>query len=347
MQDLVKERQLADCKGLAEAWLQFRELFLGAVKGEEVITPQNEARFLAIKSRIAMTHDSFMDALKHDQQIGQNIYLIVTRCITLRHVNRMSQAETKKIEIEWHESYLLLTETLTTLQEEIDKLAQINATAFMLRRMANRVKVNVIAFLKSRFLKIVIALGAILFVIWGIPTFGIYDYDKLRDIKGVNKAYFFWLNVKRATIDKSAPYGVIEDFAGQYLPENAPPPGLAYDTQATAKQKADVEKMFTAFRLEDGRSMRDALAAATDFRAINLYKIGQQSKKAEIFLFYYRHNKEAAEIARQYEKVATASGRDFGYTVFSRNNVLVIIASQDRTMRDNEIAGPVFKQSLR
>ena len=82
MIDPVIERKYSDCKELIALWKTFHEFFKLGVRGQD-ITQDKEAKFLEIKSRIAMLHDSFLESLDHDQNIGQNIINIVTRCITL------------------------------------------------------------------------------------------------------------------------------------------------------------------------------------------------------------------------------------------------------------------------
>jgi hypothetical protein len=123
--------------------------------------------------------------------------------------------------------------------------------------------------------------GAILLSL-GIPTPGIYDYDNCATSRG-EQTYFFWLNGQTRHDRQKRPLCVDRGFAGQNLPVNGPPPGQAYDTQATAKQKP-TRKMFHAFRLEDGPPCA-TLGPPPRVRAIISYK-SSQSKKAEIFLFY-------------------------------------------------------------
>jgi len=346
MQNPILERQLADCRDLAEAWKRFFELFHIAIKNPERITPETEQEFLENKRRIAMLHVTFMDALKHDHQIGQNIYGIVTRCITLRHVNKMSPAETKKIEIEWHESYLLLNETISGLQEEIQRIAAINPTTFALHKIWARVMANLIAFLKSRPFKFAVAAIVVVFIIWGIPAFGIYDYDELRKMNGVNKLYFQWLNVRRSTFDKAAPYGQLSDFLSFYLPENAPPSGLKYNNDLPKKDKLACARQFAGVRLENGKSMSEMLQDSEDFATFWFERISSRGDQAEVFIFYFYANKTAYDIARMYEKFPMS--RDLPYTVFSINNVLVIIQSRssDKQLR-TDLAVGTFKQPAR
>lgn len=340
MQNPVLERQLMDCKELAEAWRQFLDLFNAAIRGGDELTPQREQAFLEVKSRIAMLHDTFMDALRHDQQIGQNIFGIITRCITMRHVNKMSPAETKKIEIEWHESYLLLNETISTLDEEIQRLAAINPTKYHLKRFFERIKVNLVAFLKSRLLKYTIGAAAIVFVIWGIPMFGIYDYDDLRKVKGVNTVYFGWLNAKRSTIDKTAPFGRLDDFTSRFLPSSTTPIGSSFEDCNTGKDSA-IQRVvgYGSPKTKSGKNVRDLINDTQDFKALMLQKIDSKSRRTEIWLFYFYANRDAQEVAQALKDTLAKST----YTAFAINNVYVVLSGNDEPMR-KELASVVFQQ---
>jgi len=332
MQNPVLDRRLVDCKELAEAWRRFLDLFNASIRGGEALNPENEQRFLECKSRIAMVHDSFMDSLKHDQQIGQNIFAIIARCITMRHVHRMSPAETKKIEIEWHESYLLLNETVTSLEEEIENLARINPAKYHLERSLGNLKIRMKAFFGSRLFKLALGFLVFLFILVGIPVLGIYDYDDLRNVDGVNKVYFQFMNVKRVFMP-ATPFGELSNFMSTYLPSNPPPSGFAYESNADLRPKKDtVAGYFANVPLESGKIMKTELQNATGFEGLRVNQIAGSHNYVDIACYYYFDNLTAHEIASQYNKWAQQySGSPF--TVFAVNNVLVILQSQDKNLR--------------
>ena len=342
MQDPVLDRQLRDCKELAEAWRVFQDLFNAAIRGGDEITPNREQLFLEVKSKIAMLHDSFMDALKHDQQIGQNVFSICARCITMRHVGKMSQAETKKIEIEWHECYLLLNETVSTLDEEIGRLAAINATRYHMKRFFKRVGANILAFLKSRGLKYTLFMVGVIFIIWGVPAFGIYDYDNFRKVNGLNKVYNFWLNVKRTTVDKTAPYGALDDFMTLFLPSLGAPPGTTYGESKITRQ--DAMNKYGHGNTSDGKSLKELLSTVTDdqFKSLTLKKIGSFSDNTEVIIFCFYANRDAFKVA---EAMKTRYSRESPEAhAFNKNNILVILVGKDLQMR-KDIATGTFQQS--
>src|SRR5690606_13071397 len=149
------ERRYADCSELVDAWKAYLDHYTKYVRNPEaVITPELEQKFMDVKARIAMLHDSFMEALRQDQNIGQNMLSIVNRSITLRHLRKLGQADQKKVEIEWHECYLLLNMTVSTIAEERERLAEINEVTWKIQKVRERIWLNIVAFFKSIYFKI-------------------------------------------------------------------------------------------------------------------------------------------------------------------------------------------------
>ncbi|MCX7044469.1 MAG: hypothetical protein NTX50_03145 [Candidatus Sumerlaeota bacterium] len=95
MIDPALEKKLEECKQIRECWRQFRDFFTLAVS-KQPITHEKELEFLKVKSRLAILHDSYMEAIRSSPKTAQNIMIIVSRSITLKHVAELSIAETKK-----------------------------------------------------------------------------------------------------------------------------------------------------------------------------------------------------------------------------------------------------------
>ncbi|MCX8038637.1 MAG: hypothetical protein N3D11_16600 [Candidatus Sumerlaeia bacterium] len=145
MIDPILERRYSDCRELLNLWRRFHDFFKMGVQGEG-ITPEKEHEFITVKSRIAMLHDTFMSVLDHDQNVGQNILTIVTRSITLKHLRRMSTAEIKKIELEWHESYLLLNEVIGLLEDKRRQFATVTPAQYYRQVYTKKTKEALIQF---------------------------------------------------------------------------------------------------------------------------------------------------------------------------------------------------------
>jgi hypothetical protein len=188
MIDPAVERQYADCKELLQFWRTFHEYFTIGVKGEN-LTHENEESFLELKSKIAMLHDSFMEALSHDQNIGQEVLNIITRAITLKHLNRQSAADIKKMEIEWHESYLLLNDTIGALEDKRAELSKVSETQFRAGKAAGVARQRAANFFGSFYLKAAVILAVVLSGTVGVQMSGIYNYNDLGKIGALETPY--------------------------------------------------------------------------------------------------------------------------------------------------------------
>ena len=208
MIDPVLERRAADCKELLQLWNTFHKYFALAVKGENLITHEREAEFLYLKSRIAMLHDSFMAALRHDQDIGQYVLSVIERSITLKHINRLSVAEINKMQIEWHESYLLLSEIAASLEEQMETVSKINPTTYKLNKIKANVIANVKSFFTSTYFKVTL-------VVLGIPIALIvlnqlWAFSNLKNYKTTKNIYYTFAKFWRI-VNPNMPYDRFED----------------------------------------------------------------------------------------------------------------------------------------
>ncbi|MCX7766569.1 MAG: hypothetical protein N2246_07690 [Candidatus Sumerlaeia bacterium] len=210
MIDPKLEKQLADIKELLALWRKYHEFFAIGVKGTD-ITPEKEQQFLELKSRIAMLHDTFMEAITHDQNIGQNVLSLVERAITLRHLSRLNVAEIKKMEIEWHEAYLLLNETVGILEERKEALSHISPSKYRLKHLLQGIFLNVSSFLGSIYFKMAAVVIIIILILWALPAFEIFDYSKLKEYRLTAPAYKAVAKAYRKMFNIVAPYDALSE----------------------------------------------------------------------------------------------------------------------------------------
>lgn len=171
MIDLDLERRIKDCQELSLLWKKLREFLLMANAGQD-LTPENEAAFLTIKSEIAIRHDSLMDSLPSNQaNAGQTLLDIVIRSITLKFVHTLSAADLKKMDQEWHDSFILLTEVIGQLEEERDRLAKISKFSASMAKWKKSASTVFYGFVGSGYTKIVVFLLVIGGVFYGIDEF--------------------------------------------------------------------------------------------------------------------------------------------------------------------------------
>lgn len=179
MENLDLNRNLEETKELHTRWSQFHDYFRMAIKGGKV-TPQAEAKFLDVKTRIAMLHDGFMKSLRHDANVGQNVLEIIGQCIMLRRIPQLGQAEIQKLEFDWNECYLLMTETIANMEEEKEELADVSENAYKLGQARERITATLYNFFVGAYFKAIVILAVVGFATVGVPMFGIYDYMNIK-----------------------------------------------------------------------------------------------------------------------------------------------------------------------
>jgi len=295
MIDPAVERQYSDTKELLALWNTFHQFFTMGKAGQE-ITPEKENQFLEIKSRIAMLHDSFMDALTHNQNVGQEVLSIITRAITLKHLGRLSTADVKKMEMDWHESYLLLNDTIAALEHKREELAQINETQYKASQAAGAARQKAGKFFGSFYFKLAATIAIILAATIGVQALGIYDYNELGKISAL-KTPFQWGKYGVRTFSPDSPWPTIDTayrkgYSG--WPEGVKPPVV----EAGADKASGVQTIArrTAV-LGIGPGISQALGKAVEYRKETAEKANEQP--LEIYTFRFNN----ADDARAVEKI--------------------------------------------
>lgn len=294
MIDPAVERQFSDTKELLALWNTFHQFFTFGVKGES-ITPDKENQFLEVKSRIAMLHDSFMEALTHNQNIGQEVLNIITRAITLKHLGRLSTADTKKMEIEWHESYLLLNDTIAALEQKRRELAEINETQYKAGLAAAGARQKVGKIVGSFYFKLAVIILGVLGATIGVQVMGLYDYDDLGKMKALQTPYSWGKAVVRAVYDEDSPWPDVSlvrrrNFSG--WPEGIKEPKI--DSGAT-KDGSTREIAMRAGPMGIANQLAAALSKSTDYRKEESEKPGEENLQIHTFLFANAEDAKAVE----------------------------------------------------
>jgi hypothetical protein len=332
------ERRYAQCQELVGAWKLFLDMVTRAVRNPDIINPQTEKQFLAAKARIAMLHDAFMDSLRHDKGVGTNMLEIVNRSITLRSMTRMSEAESKKLELEWHEAFLLINETVTTLAEEREELAGVNEFAFKMGKLKERVVVQLKSFFLSIYFKILVGLAALAFIIWGIPAMGIYDWDKLRDIRALETPVSGVLFIGRA-IGMHTPYYRLADFTEPMLKNPVggitPKVGDGNRDLDWAKSRLPDGMLGGVAGFDDIQKLKDEFAKALSYERIRFLADGGDPD-TWAYIFYFRRTAEANRVYSEINRWKSQMSPNF--IVVPKSNILVILQSTnpDQTKRIKE-----------
>lgn len=329
MIDPAVERQFADTTELLGLWNKFHEFFLIGVKNQS-ITPDKENQFLELKSRIAMLHDSFMEALTDNHSVGQDVLNVVTRSITLKHLGKQSSADTKKMEIEWHEGYMLINDTIGALDEKRRELANINETQFKAQKAAGVAKQKVGKFLSSFYFKLAVILAIVLGGTIGVQVTGIYDYDELGKISALKAPYQTGKWIVRKVWNPESPWPTIE--SSYRKPYSGWPGGLKTpevigstkdDALNTLRQTLKAAPVYNA--------MKPSLDQAKEARVEKTEK--QFEGDIRIYSFLFPNSTQANAVVKAWEDInskyseETSPQRVYNVRVIKDVNLVVLLSA--------------------
>ncbi len=336
------EKRYADCTELSAAWKDYLEFYNKAVKEDGELTPELEAKFMECKGTIAMLHDSLMESLKEDRDIGQNMLAIVNRSITLKHVRRLGQADKKKIEIEWHECYLQLNETVSVLAEQREKLAKVSKFQERMGKLSESAHVGTHNFFTSLWFRLIVIGAIIAALVIFVP------WSTLRDYGTPGKWYQAVLDFSRDELGLiDAPYGSIERFANKHMAATAP------EGISISMDDLPAESNFTnRLRFLDvlGQNGADFLASREGYhqRKFNL-NINQRQNTVNVAAFFWyptsrAENFENALKTAQFDQAVQNQITQNQVRVLRVHNVIVVMWGGVPEARER-IAKEVFGES--
>ena len=331
------ERRFAECTELVDAWKLFMELVNRAVKPPKTTNAQLEQQFLNTKARIAVLHDSFVESLKHDKQIGANMLEIVNRAITLRLLSKIGEPEAKKFEQEWHEVFMLLNGTVSDLNEERAKIATVNEFAHNMGKAKTAGLLHAKAFLTSIWFKIIVFVVVAIFVIWGGPAMGLYQWDSLRRVSWMRPIVKTYLDVGRNSFGFNFAYYDMESV--MKIMRDAAVPGTQGAEVRTDKSPMDptIPNMLSQMRLygSDQRELQTEqglLMGAKNYEYIRYNSDGSANQAFAAILYLDKPKNADAFMAlyRQYSSQLPDT-----YQVVQKVNVIIILYSSNKQYLDD------------
>ncbi|MFP4501283.1 MAG: hypothetical protein ACLFTT_09825 [Candidatus Hydrogenedentota bacterium] len=111
------ERRVALCQEFMNDWLLFYQI-LNAYQNPGANKAQLENQFLKIKSKLAREHRVLKDTLGGDYQLDANTMNLVSGATSLEAIYGQSDVAIKKLQTEWHRSFISINETLGALQDK-------------------------------------------------------------------------------------------------------------------------------------------------------------------------------------------------------------------------------------
>jgi hypothetical protein len=111
------DRKVSMCREFMNDWLLFNQI-LSAYPSPGVNKAQLENQFLKIKSKLAREHNVLKEQLSSDYKIDSNTMNIVAGSTNLESVYAQSEVAVKKLQGEWHRSFISINETLGAIEDK-------------------------------------------------------------------------------------------------------------------------------------------------------------------------------------------------------------------------------------
>ena len=111
------DRRVSMCREFMNDWLLFNQI-LSAYPSPGVNKAQLENQFLKIKSKLAREHNVLKDSLQSDYQIDGNTMNIISTATNLESIYSQSEVAVKKLQGEWHRSFISINETLGSVEDK-------------------------------------------------------------------------------------------------------------------------------------------------------------------------------------------------------------------------------------
>ncbi|MBN1867373.1 hypothetical protein JW916_08775 [Candidatus Sumerlaeota bacterium] len=207
--------RLESCQKLLHLWQRFHGYMREMSKGGNP-TPEDEAEFLKLKSEVAILHDTFFDSIpsrgREETATAQSVINVIERCILLRTIKKMSPAEVKRMEIEWHEAYLLINDTIGVLQDDVDKLAKVSQFNHSVKVFQDKGVAFVRHSVGSPKFQWAVGAAVVLAVMVIGPMMGLWSYDALNNNPSTRKVYQLVRSILRRTVAGGLDYQEWDQF---------------------------------------------------------------------------------------------------------------------------------------
>ncbi len=161
MMDLFA-RRVELCHEFLNDWLLFNNI-MSSYPSPGANKAQLENEFLKIKSKLAREHRVLKETLQSDYSLDPNTMNIVSGATNLEAIYAQSEVAVKKLQNEWHRSFITINECLGMLQ---DKLRRVQAGEKVI--VPELMKTRAAASPATKNLMIVVGLFAVLGLLIGL-----------------------------------------------------------------------------------------------------------------------------------------------------------------------------------
>ncbi|MCK4249587.1 MAG: hypothetical protein KAX15_07385 [Candidatus Omnitrophica bacterium] len=164
MKNKKLEEDIKELQEFIDLWVSFKDQFHTAYQNKET-TPEDEKKFLETKSFIARKIEGINQRFHNpdDKAMG-----IISQVVSLDSAAKMSDMQLKKIENDWHISYINFNTIIGSLESHRDELAKVSGRVVFLKKM-----------LLNPFMLIIITILLIVILLKGLQSAGLID--KLKE----------------------------------------------------------------------------------------------------------------------------------------------------------------------
>jgi hypothetical protein len=110
-------RRVSMVREFMNDWLLFNQI-LSAYPSPGVNKAQLENQFLKVKSKLAREHNVLKETIQSDYKIDKNTMQIVSTSTNLESIYSQSEVAVKKLQGEWHKSFISINETLGQIEDK-------------------------------------------------------------------------------------------------------------------------------------------------------------------------------------------------------------------------------------
>jgi len=122
VRDKKLESDIIDLKEFIRLWVTFGEFLK---QGEENLNAQKEQEFMEAKSLLARKYESVSGVLEGQYSPDNKISSILSQSVSLNNI-ASSDMQSRKLENDWHVSYIFLNKRLGGLEGQKEQLAKIS-----------------------------------------------------------------------------------------------------------------------------------------------------------------------------------------------------------------------------
>ncbi|MDD5504177.1 MAG: hypothetical protein PHV77_02545 [Candidatus Omnitrophica bacterium] len=115
---LSSKEGIARTKEFIELWKKFNQIYKEAM-GKSAISEEEELLFLETKSIVARKFQTLVDSLAIERATIDRTYDVINNVLSLKSISTISEEAIRKMDTDWHQSYISLNRLLGHLEAQL------------------------------------------------------------------------------------------------------------------------------------------------------------------------------------------------------------------------------------